>query len=102
MSLLEEKKHELDDLKQQADQNLSRPTTTSTRERKPFESLDNSTGHFQLNDKKNKQTFFSFQILKNNHHFLHLIVVILVNLQLIKKIEQVNSFLFLHLIIRIF
>ncbi len=41
MSLLEEKKHELDDLKQQADQSLSRPTT-STKERKAFESLDNS------------------------------------------------------------
>ena len=42
MSLLEEKKHELDDLKQQADQTLSRPTT-STKERKPFESLENSS-----------------------------------------------------------
>lgn len=41
MSLLEEKKHELDDLKLQADQTLSRPTT-STKERKPFDSLDNS------------------------------------------------------------
>ncbi|UJR25758.1 hypothetical protein I4U23_007112 [Adineta vaga] len=43
LSLLEEKKHELDDLKQQADVTLSRPTT-STRERKPLESLENSTG----------------------------------------------------------
>jgi hypothetical protein len=42
MSLLEEKKNELDDLKQQADHTLSRPTT-STKERKPFESLENST-----------------------------------------------------------
>jgi hypothetical protein len=42
MSLLEEKKHELDDLKQQADQSLSRPTT-STKERKPLDSLENST-----------------------------------------------------------
>lgn len=45
MSLLEEKKHELDDLKQQADETLSRPTT-STKERKPFESLENSTSTF--------------------------------------------------------
>jgi hypothetical protein len=43
MSLLEEKKHELDDLKQQADVTLSRPTT-STRERRPLESLENSPG----------------------------------------------------------
>jgi hypothetical protein len=42
MSLLEEKKHELDDLKQQADQTLSRPTTSS-KERKPLDSLENST-----------------------------------------------------------
>lgn len=42
MSLLEEKKHELDDLKQQADVTLSRPTT-STRERKATESLEHST-----------------------------------------------------------
>ncbi|CAF0855514.1 unnamed protein product [Adineta ricciae] len=41
MSLLEEKKHELDDLKQQADVTLSRPTT-STRERKATESLEHS------------------------------------------------------------
>jgi hypothetical protein len=46
MSLLEEKKHELDDLKQQADVALSRPTT-SKKERKPFESLDNSTGNLK-------------------------------------------------------
>ncbi|CAF0725747.1 unnamed protein product [Rotaria sp. Silwood1] len=43
MSLLEEKKHELDDLKQQADITLSRPTT-STKERRALESLENSTG----------------------------------------------------------
>ncbi|CAF4038343.1 unnamed protein product [Rotaria sp. Silwood2] len=43
MSLLEEKKHQLDDLKQQADITLSRPTT-STKERRPFDSLENSTG----------------------------------------------------------
>ena len=42
MSLLEEKKHELEDLKLQADESLSRPTT-STKERKPFDSLENST-----------------------------------------------------------
>lgn len=47
MSLLEEKKHELDDLKQQADITLSRPTT-STRERKPFDSLDNSRGNVNI------------------------------------------------------
>ena len=47
MSLLEEKKHELDDLKQQADITLSRPTT-STKERKPLESLDNNTSNFNL------------------------------------------------------
>lgn len=44
MSLVEEKKHELDDLKQQADITLSRPTT-SNKERKPLDSLDNSTGN---------------------------------------------------------
>ncbi|CAM2723662.1 unnamed protein product [Rotaria socialis] len=44
MSLLEEKKHELTDLKQQADITLSRPTTTSSRERKPFEPLENGKG----------------------------------------------------------
>ncbi|CAF1176649.1 unnamed protein product [Rotaria sordida] len=43
MSLLEEKKHELDDLKQQATITLSRPTT-STKDRRPLESLENSTG----------------------------------------------------------
>jgi len=47
MSLLEEKKHELDDLKQQADVALSRPTT-SKKERKLFESLDNSTGNLNI------------------------------------------------------
>jgi hypothetical protein len=47
MSLLEEKKHELDDLKQQADISLSRPTT-STKERKPFDSLENNTSNFNL------------------------------------------------------
>jgi hypothetical protein len=47
MSLLEEKKHELDDLKQQADITLSRPTT-SNKERKAFESLENSTGNFNM------------------------------------------------------
>lgn len=46
MSLLEEKKHELDDLKQQADQTLSRPTT-STKERRPMETLDNTNSPFR-------------------------------------------------------
>ena len=46
MSLLEEKKHELDDLKQQADQTLSRPTT-STKERRPMENLDNTNNSFK-------------------------------------------------------
>ena len=46
MSLLEEKKHELDDLKQLADQTLSRPTT-STKERKPLDSLENSTNRLK-------------------------------------------------------
>jgi len=49
MSLLDEKKHELDDLKQQADHTLSRPTT-STKERKPFESLENSAGNLNIFD----------------------------------------------------
>ncbi|CAF2135435.1 unnamed protein product [Rotaria magnacalcarata] len=44
MSLLEEKKHELTDLKQQADITLSRPTTTSSKDRKPFEPLGNGKG----------------------------------------------------------
>lgn len=49
MSLLEEKKHELDDLKQQADVTLSRPGT-SHRERKTLESSDNSAGkRIQMN-----------------------------------------------------
>ena len=46
MSLLEEKKHELDDLKQQADQTLSRPTT-SNKERRPMETLDNTNTSFK-------------------------------------------------------
>lgn len=46
MSLLEEKKHELDDLKQQADETLSRPTT-STKERKPLDSLENGSSPFK-------------------------------------------------------
>lgn len=44
MSLLEEKKHQLDDLKQQADATLSRPTT-SHRERRALDSLENSAGN---------------------------------------------------------
>jgi hypothetical protein len=63
MSLLEEKKHELDDLKQQADQTLSRPTT-STKERKPFESLENSSGNFQYN--KNKQTLLFLFLFRSS------------------------------------
>ena len=47
MSLLEEKKFELNDLKQQADITLSRPTT-SNRERKAFESLENSSGNLNM------------------------------------------------------
>ena len=46
LSLLEEKKHELDDLKQQADVTLSRPDT-SNKERKSFGSLDNAPGKFR-------------------------------------------------------
>ncbi|CAF4030211.1 unnamed protein product, partial [Adineta steineri] len=42
LSLLEEKKHELDDLKQQADVTLSRPTT-STRERRPTDLFESNT-----------------------------------------------------------
>ncbi|CAF1465380.1 unnamed protein product [Adineta steineri] len=42
LSLLEEKKHELDDLKQQADVTLSRPTT-STRERRPTDLSESNT-----------------------------------------------------------
>lgn len=47
MSLLEEKKHELDDLKQQANLALSRPTS-STKERRPFEALENGKGNINM------------------------------------------------------
>ncbi|CAF0832725.1 unnamed protein product [Didymodactylos carnosus] len=56
MSLLEEKKAELDDLKQQADNTLSRPATTSTRERKPLESLENSLGNETLKHEQKQQS----------------------------------------------
>jgi hypothetical protein len=80
MSLLEEKKHELDDLKQQADQTLSRPTT-STKERKPFESIENNINHVkkqlsfspldtsnsgEITNNKENRTSKSFYFLTSN------------------------------------
>jgi hypothetical protein len=74
MSLLEEKKHQLDDLKQQADQTLSRPTT-STKERKPLDSLENNTNRLKkqlsfsqldINNPTSKFRFLDFYFIKNS------------------------------------
>ena len=85
ITLIEEKKQELDELKQQAEAILSRPGSMG--ERISFQSLENSAGKWFF---QQEHIYFSsdlsIQLLFNNvHRFLPLVV------EKSKNIKQVNA-----------